>query len=94
MDTPQDNRTPLQSYIERIERLNEEKAELQKDIGEVFKEAANNGFDKKAMREILRLRKMEKAERENFEAIVEVYKSQLGMLADLPLGQAAIERVA
>lgn len=65
--------------IERIERLNEEKKNLQDDIKDVFVEAKAAGFDTKAMRQIIKLRKIEKAEREAQEAIIDTYKEALGL---------------
>jgi uncharacterized protein (UPF0335 family) len=69
----------LKSFIERIERLEEEKAGLAGDIKEVFLEAKGNGFDTKAMRKILSLRKKDHAERQEEEAILELYMQALGM---------------
>ena len=69
----------LKSFIERIERLEEEKAALAGDIKEVFLEAKGNGFDTKAMRKILSLRKKDHAERQEEEAILELYRQALGM---------------
>lgn len=84
----------LRSFIERIERLEEEKAALAADIREVYAEAKGNGFDVKIMREVIKKRKLDKADREEQETLLELYMSALGMLADTPLGQAAIEREA
>lgn len=83
----------LRSFIERIERLEEEKKALADDIKEVYSEAKGTGFDTKVMRQVIRLRKMESADRQEQEAMRDLYMSALGMLADLPLGQAAMERV-
>ncbi len=69
----------LRSFIERIERLEEEKATLANDIREVFAEAKMTGFDTKAMRQIVKLRKMESADREEQEEILKLYKHALGM---------------
>ena len=69
----------LRSFIERIERLDEEKAVLANDIKEVFAEAKMNGFDTPAMRQILKLRKMDKSDREEREAILDLYMRALGM---------------
>ncbi len=69
----------LASYIERIERLEEEKATLQNDMKEVFAEAKGNGFDVKIMRQILKLRKMQAADRSEQEELLELYKRALGM---------------
>ncbi|SOC30428.1 DUF2312 domain-containing protein [Thalassospira xiamenensis] len=69
----------LVSYIERIERLEEEKANLMADIKEVYGEAKALGYDVKILRQIIRLRKMEDHERTEQEEILEVYKRALGM---------------
>jgi uncharacterized protein (UPF0335 family) len=70
----------LQSFIDRIERLEEEKAALAQDIREVYSEAKSDGFDTKIMRQIIRLRKMDQADREEQETLLDVYKQALGML--------------
>ena len=69
----------LRSFIERIERLEEEKKGLQDDIKEVYAEAKGTGFDAKIMRQIVRLRKMDKNDLQEQEAILELYKQALGM---------------
>ncbi|TDI58513.1 MAG: DUF2312 domain-containing protein [Alphaproteobacteria bacterium] len=63
----------LRSLIERIERLEEEKAVLATDIREVYAEAKGTGFDPKIMRQVVRLRKMESADRQEQEALLELY---------------------
>ena len=83
----------IKAFVERVERLEEEKKAIADDIRDVYAEAKGNGFDVKALRTIVRLRKQDTAERLEREAIIETYMHALGMLADLPLGQAAIERV-
>ena len=70
----------LRSFIERIERLEEEKKALADDIKDVYAEAKGNGYDAKAMRTIVRLRKQEPHEREEQEQILDSYMSALGML--------------
>jgi uncharacterized protein (UPF0335 family) len=70
----------LRSLIERIERLEEEKAALAEDIKEVYAEAKGNGFDIKVMRQIIRLRKMDSNDRSELEAILDTYKAALGMM--------------
>jgi uncharacterized protein (UPF0335 family) len=70
----------LRSIIERIERLEEEKAALAEDIREVYSEAKGNGFDVKTLRQIVRLRKMDNADRQEQEAILDTYKAALGMI--------------
>lgn len=69
----------LRAFIERIERLAEEKQTIQDDIKEVYAEAKGTGFDTKAIRAIVRLRKKDKAEREEEEAILDLYMASLGM---------------
>jgi uncharacterized protein (UPF0335 family) len=76
----------LKSIIERIERLEEEKKALGEDIKDVYTEAKGNGFDVKALRTIIRLRKQDPNERQEAESILETYMSALGML---PLFEAA-----
>ncbi|MGH1350409.1 MAG: DUF2312 domain-containing protein [Methyloligellaceae bacterium] len=73
-------RNQLKSIIERVERLEEEKAALAGDIKEIFAEAKGNGFDVKAIRQIIRIRKQDDHERLEQEAILETYLSALGML--------------
>jgi uncharacterized protein (UPF0335 family) len=70
----------LKAFVERIERLEEEKKAIADDIREVYGEAKANGFDTKALREILRLRRQDIDERREHEAIVETYMHALGML--------------
>ena len=69
----------LRAFIERIERLEEEKQTIADDIKEVFAEAKGTGFDTKAMRTIIRLRKKDANERQEEEAILDLYKAALGM---------------
>jgi uncharacterized protein (UPF0335 family) len=69
----------LKAFIERIERLEEEKAALAGDIREVYGEAKGNGFDTKVLRKIVGLRKKDFAERQEEEAILELYMQALGM---------------
>ena len=68
----------LRSIVERVERLEAEKAEVAAQIKEVFAEAKGNGFDVKALRAIVRLRKQDRAKRLEFEAILDLYLSALG----------------
>ena len=69
----------LNTFIDRIERLEEEKRELATDIREVFAEAKGAGFDVKVMRQVLRLRKMDPADRAETEFLRDEYKKLLGM---------------
>ncbi|WP_395018062.1 DUF2312 domain-containing protein [Dongia sp.] len=70
----------LKSFIERIERLEEEKAAIAGDVKEVYSEAKSSGFDTKIMRQIVRLRKMEPQERNEQEQLLDVYKQAIGMI--------------
>lgn len=67
----------LRSLIERIERLNEEKAALGSDIRDIFAESKSAGFDVKIMREIIKLRKQNAAERDEHETLLETYRRAL-----------------
>ena len=69
----------LKSFIERIERLEEEKAALAADVREVYSEAKSEGFDVKIMRQVIRLRKMETDDRQEQEHLLDLYKQALGM---------------
>lgn len=69
----------LRSLIERIERLAEEKAELQSDIKDIFKEAKSAGFDPKVMRRLIAERKQEPAAVEEMETLLDTYRLALGM---------------
>ncbi|MDQ0438382.1 uncharacterized protein (UPF0335 family) [Kaistia dalseonensis] len=70
----------LKSIVERIERLEEEKSAIADDIKDVYGEAKGNGYDTKALRTIIRLRKQDASEREEQDAILELYKNALGMV--------------
>ena len=72
--------TRLKTIIERIERLEEEKAGIANDIKEVFAEAKGEGFDVKILRKVIRLRKQDKAKRQEEEAILDLYLSAIGGL--------------
>jgi uncharacterized protein (UPF0335 family) len=72
----------LRSFIERIERLEEERRVLSADIKEVYAEAKGNGFEPKIMRQIVRLRKKDKDELDEEESLLEVYKRALGMMPE------------
>ena len=69
----------LRAFIERIERLEEEKKTISDDIKQIYLEAKNSGFDTKAMRTIIRLRKKKDGERQEEEAMIDLYKDALGM---------------
>ena len=71
----------LKAFVERVERLEEEKKALSDDIRDVYAEAKGNGFDVKALRTIVRLRKLETTERQEQQAILDTYMHALGMAA-------------
>ena len=71
----------LRQYVERIERLNQEKASLTTDINDIYKEAAATGFDKKALREVIKLRAMDTDQRTEQDMLIESYRTALGLLS-------------
>jgi uncharacterized protein (UPF0335 family) len=82
----------LDRYVSRLEALHDERGELNASIKGVYDEAKNAGFVTAIIRQIVKERRMEETERHDHYALLEAYRSALGMLADLPLGQAAMER--
>lgn len=83
-ETGQDNWTTaasqqLRAFVERVERLEDEKAAIAEDIKEVFAESKSNGFDIKILRQVLRLRRQDRDERMEEEAVLDLYKQVLGM---------------
>lgn len=78
----------LKSFVERVERLSEEKKSIADDLRDVYAEAKSNGFDPKALRAVVKLRQWEKEALKAFETNVEMYRHALGDLADTPLGRA------
>ena len=69
----------LRLFIERIERLEEEKKGIADDIRDVYSEAKGQGYDSKIMRAIVRLRRMEKNDRDEMDALMETYRAALGL---------------
>ena len=80
----------LGSIVDRIERLNEERASLGSDIKDIFTEAKSAGFDVKVLRQLIRIRKLEPAEVEEQETLLAVYQRALGEYVSTPLGAAAV----
>ena len=72
--------TRLKTIIERIERLEEDKAAIGADLKEVFAEAKGEGFDVKILRKVVRIRKQDKAKRQEEEALIDLYLSAIGGL--------------
>lgn len=73
----------LKSIVERIERLEEEKAGIASDIKDVYAEAKGNGYDVKTLRKVVSLRKQDAAEREEAEYLLDTYKRALGLALDV-----------
>jgi len=82
----------IKSIVERVERMEEEKLAITTDISEIYKEAKGNGFDTKIIKKIVAMRKKDANKLAEEQAIMDTYMAALGMLADTPLGQAAIAR--
>lgn len=79
----------LRAFVERIERMEEEKASIAEDIKQIYAEAKGNGFDTKILRMVVRIRKMDANERLEQEALLELYLSALGM--GTPIEAAAMD---
>lgn len=81
----------LLSIVERVERLEEEKRGLAADIKDIYAEAKSAGYTPAIIRVLVKERRMDEAERQEREALLETYRAALGGIADLPLGVAAME---
>jgi uncharacterized protein (UPF0335 family) len=81
----------LETIVQRIEKLEEEKAALAEDIKSVYSEAKSDGYDTKILKQIIAMRKKDAAKVAEEKALLATYMEALGMLADLPLGQAALK---
>ena len=77
----------LRQFVERIERLDEEKQTIAEDIKEVFQEAKSNGFDVKTLKEIIKIRKADASDLEEQEYLLDTYKRALGLLPELNEGE-------
>lgn len=82
----------LQQLIQRIEKLEDEKSALMLDIKEIYSEAKSLGFDPKIIKKVVAIRAKDAAKVAEEQALLDTYMTALGMLADTPLGRAAIER--
>lgn len=82
MNKPNFAKDQLRALVERVERLEGEKAALNGDIKEIYAEAKGHGFDTKIMRTVVRLRKLDQAQREEQEAMLDLYMSALGMVTE------------
>jgi uncharacterized protein (UPF0335 family) len=81
----------LKSFIERIERLEDEKRALGEDIKEIYAEAKGTGFEPKIMRQIVKIRRMDRDEHDEQESLLDLYKRALGMLPEESAQAAAAE---
>lgn len=81
----------IKALVERIEKLEEEKAAIAEDIKEVYAEAKGNGFDPKIIKKVVALRKQDAQKRAEEQAVLATYMDALGMLATTPLGAAAMK---
>jgi uncharacterized protein (UPF0335 family) len=79
----------LRAFVERIERMEEEKKAIAEDIKEIYSEAKGNGFDTKVLRQVIRIRKQDHSERMEQEAILDLYMAALGMQASPRQDEAA-----
>ena len=77
----------LMSIIERVERLNTEKAEIAEHVKEVFAEAKGNGFDVKILRKVIAIRKQDRAKRQEEEAVLDLYLAAIGEISDFEPAQ-------
>jgi uncharacterized protein (UPF0335 family) len=90
--TGHNSNAQLRSIVERIENQEVEKAAIADGIKDIYQEAKSAGYEPKIIREVIRMRKQDADKLKEHDAILETYMRDLGMLADLPLGQAAIAR--
>ena len=85
----------LRQYIERIEKLEEEKSDIADNVRDAYAEAKSNGFDPKIMRQLIKLRKMDASDRNEQEEVLDIYKAALGMIPDFePRDEPVVESVA
>jgi uncharacterized protein (UPF0335 family) len=82
----------LNSIVQRIEKLEDERDELRLSIKDIYTEAKSLGFDVKVLKKVVAMRKQDAEKRQYEQAMIDNYMAALGMLADTPLGQASIER--
>jgi len=88
------NNNMLANLIDRIEAMESDKAEIAKDIKDVYAEAKANGFDVKIIRKVISLRRMDSDKRAEEQTLIDLYMGALGQLADTPLGKAALTRAS
>jgi uncharacterized protein (UPF0335 family) len=77
--TPNFAKAKLKSFVERVEKLEEEKKTISEDIREVYAEAKGDGFDVKALRAVIRMYRQDTDQRKEYEALIDLYRDALGM---------------
>jgi uncharacterized protein (UPF0335 family) len=82
----------LNSIVQRIEKLEDERDDLRLSIKDIYTEAKSLGFDVKVLKKVIAMRKQDTEKRQYEQAMIDSYMAALGMLADTPLGRASIER--
>jgi uncharacterized protein (UPF0335 family) len=87
-----DQREKLAGFVAEIERVDMEAREIASERGGIYKSAKEQGFDTKALKAVIAARRLEKTERESRQNTIDAYMHALGMLADTPLGKAAMSR--
>lgn len=88
------NNNQIKAFVERIEKLEDEKSSIAADIKEIYTEAKSTGFDPKIIKKLIAIRKQDSKKRAEEEAVLKLYMDALGMLADTPLGKAAMKSAA
>lgn len=89
----QDEKIKLSGFISEIERVDADARETASERGTIYKAAKEQGFDTKALKHVIRMRRMEKNKRAEFETYVDAYTVALGDFVTTPLGQAGLDRV-
>lgn len=84
----------LKAFIDRIERVEDERKALGEDLKEIYSEVKSAGYDPKILRKVIALRRQDAAKLAEQEALIETYLAAIGDLKDTPLGQAAISKIA
>lgn len=87
-----EQRTKLSGIVQEIERVDQQVRDLTSERGGIYKAAKESGFDTKALKHVVKMRRMDREHRDAWNNAVDAYSHALGMLADTPLGQAAMKR--
>jgi uncharacterized protein (UPF0335 family) len=92
--TPDMSNDRLRGYVDRIMNLEKEKADVQEGIKDLYTEVKAAGYETKIVRQIIREEKMDASERRERETLLDLYRKELGLIADTPLGKAALAKIA